>query len=527
MTAKSTNTRHPSAEEVFAAAPPVRHEPGARDRIRAAHAAAGRRIAALDDDPTGSQTVHDVSVVTVFEDAEYAAGLAEPGSTCFVLTNTRSLAVTKVSSGQMLVWAARRDNSAAVADASVMWTDGTGVLQSGRTAQDGVLSMERGSPEHTYVIGEDRNGGVFVSENFYYDSEIYNTKIFAVTDRPLYRPGDEVNVKFLGREFKAARLSQAATAAPVGLTVFDPNGTPLLTQTLQLSGETGAETRFRLPQQATACGYELRFSYKDGLYGAAFRVAEYIKPHFEINIQPSKPEFKTGEKVTGTISLRYPDGKPVRNADLSLSLRGQQNTMVEGELRYSGLFPVQLKTEQAETDRGGDYSFTLPPAADPSRYVLTVMATDGAAYRVKATRELMIERSLSSYQLKAARSFSEPGQQVHFDLVADGQGSARPVRWEMVQLEKQEKTDGKFDPAAKGWDVSFARAGSYQLSLRDERGNLLAAASHWVTPRLGKAGPRTCPLHADAPAVRTARPAHREPTDYGVVVDSVNVSVLE
>jgi uncharacterized protein YgbK (DUF1537 family) len=91
MTAKSTNIRHPSAEEVFAAAPPVRHEPGARDRIRAAHAAAGRRIAALDDDPTGSQTVHDVSVVTVFEDAEYAAGLAEPGSTCFVLTNTRSL----------------------------------------------------------------------------------------------------------------------------------------------------------------------------------------------------------------------------------------------------------------------------------------------------------------------------------------------------------------------------------------------------------------------------------------------------
>ena len=90
MTAKSTPTR-PSAEEVLAAAPPVRHEPGARDRIRAAHAAAGRRIAVLDDDPTGSQTVHDVSVVTVFEDAEYAAGLAEPGSTCFVLTNTRSL----------------------------------------------------------------------------------------------------------------------------------------------------------------------------------------------------------------------------------------------------------------------------------------------------------------------------------------------------------------------------------------------------------------------------------------------------
>src|SRR4029077_1089828 len=91
MTAKSTDTHRPSAEEILAAAPPVRHEPAARERIRAAHAAAGRRIGVLDDDPTGSQTVHDVSIVTVFEADEYAAGLAEPGSTCFILTNTRSL----------------------------------------------------------------------------------------------------------------------------------------------------------------------------------------------------------------------------------------------------------------------------------------------------------------------------------------------------------------------------------------------------------------------------------------------------
>jgi len=91
MTANDTNTWRPSAEEILAAAPPVRHEPDARERIRAANAAARRRIAVLDDDPTGSQTVHDVSIVTVFEVDEYAAGLAEPGSTCFILTNTRSL----------------------------------------------------------------------------------------------------------------------------------------------------------------------------------------------------------------------------------------------------------------------------------------------------------------------------------------------------------------------------------------------------------------------------------------------------
>ncbi len=86
-----TPAEAPSAAEVFPALPPLRHEPDARGRIRAAHAATGRRIAVLDDDPTGSQAVHDVNVVTVFEAGEYAAGLQAPGSTCFILTNTRSL----------------------------------------------------------------------------------------------------------------------------------------------------------------------------------------------------------------------------------------------------------------------------------------------------------------------------------------------------------------------------------------------------------------------------------------------------
>ncbi|MGB3352535.1 MAG: four-carbon acid sugar kinase family protein [Mycobacterium sp.] len=102
MIAENTDTHGPSAEHILAAAPPLRQEPAARERIRAANEAAGRRIAVLDDDPTGSQTVHDVSVVTVFEAEEYAAGLAAPGSTCFILTNTRSLsesAAIKVNAG--------------------------------------------------------------------------------------------------------------------------------------------------------------------------------------------------------------------------------------------------------------------------------------------------------------------------------------------------------------------------------------------------------------------------------------------
>jgi uncharacterized protein YgbK (DUF1537 family) len=55
----------------------------ARERIRAAQ----KRIAVLDDDPTGSQTVHGVAIVTMIDDE----ALADAKDTTFFLTNTRSL----------------------------------------------------------------------------------------------------------------------------------------------------------------------------------------------------------------------------------------------------------------------------------------------------------------------------------------------------------------------------------------------------------------------------------------------------
>ena len=71
--------------------PPLRVEPDARTLIREAHRRVRRRIAVLDDDPTGSQTVHDVAIVTGFMPEDYRPALAAPGSTCFILTNTRSM----------------------------------------------------------------------------------------------------------------------------------------------------------------------------------------------------------------------------------------------------------------------------------------------------------------------------------------------------------------------------------------------------------------------------------------------------
>ena len=78
-------------DEVLADVPPPVDLADAPARVRAARAVNGRRTVALDDDPTGSQSVHGVQVVLTLEAGSYAAALEESGSTAFVLTNTRSL----------------------------------------------------------------------------------------------------------------------------------------------------------------------------------------------------------------------------------------------------------------------------------------------------------------------------------------------------------------------------------------------------------------------------------------------------
>jgi uncharacterized protein YfaS (alpha-2-macroglobulin family) len=401
-----------------------------------------------------------------------------------------TVAVTKVSGAQMLVWSVRRDNGAPVPDTRVTWTDGVGVLKSGQADAQGLVQMLRTAPEQTYVFGEDPKGGVFISENFYYDSEIYAAKVYTVTDRPLYRPGDTVQLRVSGREFKNARDSIALPDAEATLSVLDPAGQQVHAQSLRFTGAGGAETRFALPDNAPAGGYELRFGMGEDVYTAAFRVADYQKPHFEIVLMPDKPDFVTGDKVGGKLQLNYPDGKPVANARVSLNARAQKLTMVDGELDYSGQFPLKLAQEELQTDAKGVASFSLPAADQPSRYVLTALATDGAAYRVRTSKEILVERGNGAYKLAPERQFSQPGESVAFKFSASQRalaggtaaaGLPRPATWETLRLEDRARQNGNVPASGDSVPLSFAKPGSYTVTLRDDKGRIVAATSHWVS----------------------------------------------
>lgn len=75
-----------SVDELLADQPPVRQVGTGLDEIRA-----GRRLVVLDDDPTGTQSIADLPVLTSWSVDDVRWALQQPTTAFFVLTNTRSL----------------------------------------------------------------------------------------------------------------------------------------------------------------------------------------------------------------------------------------------------------------------------------------------------------------------------------------------------------------------------------------------------------------------------------------------------
>ncbi len=90
MSVQSPSTPQPpfagpvSVDELLADQPPVRQVGTGLDEIRA-----GRRLVVLDDDPTGTQSIADLPVLTSWSVDDVRWALQQPTTAFFVLTNTR------------------------------------------------------------------------------------------------------------------------------------------------------------------------------------------------------------------------------------------------------------------------------------------------------------------------------------------------------------------------------------------------------------------------------------------------------
>lgn len=160
-----------------------------------------------------------------------------------------------------------------------------------------------------------------------HDAEYKLAKAFAMTDRPVYRPGQEVNYKVWLRhaQYDQEDVSQFA-GATVHVRLHDPKGEKVLDKHFKADEFGGFEVKYALPDAATLGQYSIQvLAYQVG--GAAqFRVEEYKKPEFEVVIDAPTEPVMLGEEIEATIKASYLFGAPVSNAKVKYKvLRSSYN----------------------------------------------------------------------------------------------------------------------------------------------------------------------------------------------------------
>lgn len=151
----------------------------------------------------------------------------------------------------------------------------------------------------------------------WYDAEYNATKVYTITDRPVYRPDQKVQYKFWIRHAKYDMEDNSEFAnREFVIEIRTPKGETIGLGTKKADAYGGIEGEYVLPGDATLGVYGLNVVNVGGnaLGGGSFRVEEYKKPEFEVTVDAPTEPVMLGEKITATIKAKYYFGSPVTKA---------------------------------------------------------------------------------------------------------------------------------------------------------------------------------------------------------------------
>uniref|UniRef100_UPI000AF4EECE MG2 domain-containing protein n=1 Tax=Methylogaea oryzae TaxID=1295382 RepID=UPI000AF4EECE len=137
--------------------------------------------------------------------------------------------------------------------------------------------------------------------------------VFIVTDRPIFKPGDEFHYKGVVRAFDDGALKVPAfrsKQAAVSVIRADGGGDGLQA-TVPVSDFGSFSGAFTLDESQTPGLYRLVAQVDDKPYGGEFRVRDYIKPTFYLELLDRSPSVTPGQPfVVKFRAKRYSGGAP-------------------------------------------------------------------------------------------------------------------------------------------------------------------------------------------------------------------------
>ena len=153
-------------------------------------------------------------------------------------------------------------------------------------------------------------------------------KVYGFTERPVYRPGQVVHFKEILRRHSDGQYFNVPSAK-VRVEIRDPKNQTIYSADHVTDGFGALEGDIAVAEAAPLGVYQIVLKVGgDEMHpwtcpGNRFRVEEYKKPEFKVEVEAARADYRVGEEMKIKIASRYYFGQPVAGATVNFRIRKQ------------------------------------------------------------------------------------------------------------------------------------------------------------------------------------------------------------
>ena len=359
------------------------------------------------------------------------------------------------------------------------------------------------------IVGTyDNDVAVMYSSSWWDERE---NMVYMYTDRPVYRPGQQVSFKGIIRR-QAESGYDIPSGQEVAVKVFDSKDNLIYDKTFNVNEWGSFYGDLQLSSEPPLGYYSINATIGDEIHYSSFEVQEYRKPEWSVDVSFDKPVYVTGDEVEFTVQANYYFGSPVADGNVSYRIYRQEMGFIKTEEPqswddydfdsydyYNYYYGEYVSSGETVLDEGGSARVKFIPAdanGKNYRYMVEVDVRDTTDRIASGRANVSVAKGLFDIKLETDRYLVGVDDTVKVNVfTADVDQNVVSedvdVRIFSRKWTKKGSVDTpidvkKIETAADGtavFEFSPSISGNVILMAegRDERGNLIKAEEYlWV-----------------------------------------------
>ncbi|MFP4497987.1 MAG: MG2 domain-containing protein [Vulcanimicrobiota bacterium] len=225
--------------------------------------------------------------------------------------------ILKRSPQKLLVYAQNLSSGEPVKGATIRVFSNNQRIAIGQTDKNGLLTLNNNIDNSFKIAGNLNNNFALARTYRPYSSQNYRSYVY--TERPVYRPGQTVFFKGIVRKkFNHDYINPHGIQARVKVT--DTSGNVIYNKDVYTNDFGSFYDSFRLREEPPLGVYNIKTTVMGSESYSSFKVSEYRKPEYKIEVSTDKPRYIAGDTIKVKVRGSYYFGAPTAGTSFYLTV---------------------------------------------------------------------------------------------------------------------------------------------------------------------------------------------------------------